>query len=140
MNRTCTLGPAQRTCTLGPVPPLRFIGDLREPDQRDGGLATFGEPVGPPPPEIGGSLAVAPVVFVPLLGVVGVGETGAGLVLSLVDMAMLLGLDRYCGCPWPDLDTGTGERDLMNCSTPLRRVASGAPRFANVARARSASW
>jgi hypothetical protein len=49
-------------------------------------------PVGPEPPDGGGSF----VVFVPVLGVGdGVGGMPVGFVLLVVDIAILLGLDRY---------------------------------------------
>jgi hypothetical protein len=48
-------------------------------------------PLEPPPPDGGGSKFGA---FVPPLGVGGIGVLDAGLVLFVVDMAMLLGLDR----------------------------------------------
>ena len=66
--------------------------------------------MGPLPPDGGGSF----VVFVPVLGVGVAGEPVAGLVVVVVDIAELLGLDRYCVCPWPDPDAGTDERCSMN--------------------------
>ena len=62
-------------------------------------------PVGPEPPDGGGSF----VVFVPVLGV-GVTGMPVGLLFVVVDIAELLSLVPYRVGPWPDLEPGTGAR------------------------------